>query len=91
MSKQPLRVALYPWITSIKGSIERIAELLECDEIAIQVCKDMPDWEQFDGAILNNDFRPLPIPRITYLTGMTVRRVLANPEYTRARLEQPQQ
>ena len=88
MAKAPLKIALYPWITSIKGSIERIAELLECDVIDIHVCKDMPDWTQFDGAILNNDFRPLPIPRITYLTGMTVRRVLANPEYTRARLKQ---
>jgi hypothetical protein len=88
MARQPLRVALYPWITSIKGSIERIAELLECDEIDIQICKEIPDWDKFDGAILNNDFRPLPIPRITYLTGMTVRRVLANPEYTRARLKQ---
>lgn len=89
MTRSALRVALFPWITSIKGSIERIAELLECEQIDVQVCKAIPDWTQFDGAILNNDFRPLPIPRITYVTGMTVRRVLANPEYTRARLKQP--
>lgn len=90
MARPPLRVALYPWMTSIKGSIERIAELLECEAIHIQICKDTPDWQAFDAAILNNDFRPLPIPCITYLTGMTVRRVLANQQYTRARLKKSQ-
>ncbi|MGA1600426.1 MAG: hypothetical protein ACO4AU_15360 [bacterium] len=82
-----MRLALYPWSKSIKGSIERIAELASGDGIRIDVCKEAPKWSKYDGAILNNDFRPLPVPRVTYLTGLAVRRALAKPSYTKGRLK----
>lgn len=84
---KPLKLALFPWVKSIKGSIERIAEILNHGDIRVDVCQQEPNWSDYDGAILNNDFRPLPIPRITYLTGLSVRRSLANLSYTKARLK----
>ncbi|MGA1470958.1 MAG: hypothetical protein ACO32Q_06340 [Burkholderiaceae bacterium] len=83
----PLKLALFPWVKSIKGSIERIAEILNHGDIRVDVCQEEPNWANYDGAILNNDFRPLPIPRITYLTGLSVRRALSNIGYTKARLK----
>ncbi|MDA1187295.1 MAG: hypothetical protein O3B29_05785, partial [Proteobacteria bacterium] len=68
---KPLKLALFPWVKSIKGSIERIAEILNHGDIRVDVCQQEPNWSHYDGAILNNDFRPLPIPRITYLTGLS--------------------
>jgi hypothetical protein len=84
---RPLKLALFPWVKSIKGSIERIAEILNHGNIRVDICQEEPDWSDYDGAILNNDFRPLSIPRITYLTGLSVRRSLANIAYTKARLK----
>lgn len=83
-----MRLALYPWVHSIKGSIERIAELANGNGIRVDICKEKPNWKKYDGAILNNDFRPLPIPRITYLTGLAVRRSLKKPGYTKGRIKE---
>ncbi len=82
-----MKLALFPWVHSIKGSIERIAELANGKEVQVDICKAEPNWKKYDGAILNNDFRPLPIPRISYLTGLAVRRALLKPGYTKGRIK----
>lgn len=84
----PLRLGLFPWVESIRGSIERIAELVSGEEIEAEILTQEPDWNKYDGAILNNSYRPLPLPRITYLTGFAVRRTLRNPGYALARIRE---